>query len=281
WYKDADGDHHASATMRSCGSPGVGWTMDQLPVDDCNDNDPGNAKPTFGYNFNGTPVANINNGIADPGEAASLTVCDGGQYHTSGYFSSNSSDLYSVNVSTTSGKLIIDGNLYLDGNGLLTGPQFLGSAGTYTIALQNPNIGGTVIQTLTPFTDLNNNGALDAGDCTGEPIVFTYSATPCNQNKTAVVSIKTPSNKASHDAVSIRLVPNPVINILNIYTPEIQKNKPATLSVLSVSGVIMKTKQIRSLTGPIQLDVSSLVKGIYTIRFISGDKILYKKFVKL
>ncbi|WP_422080551.1 DUF6443 domain-containing protein [Ulvibacterium sp.] len=38
WYWDVDGDEHAADQTTSCESPGSGWTREQLPVDDCDDN---------------------------------------------------------------------------------------------------------------------------------------------------------------------------------------------------------------------------------------------------
>jgi uncharacterized repeat protein (TIGR03803 family) len=83
------------------------------------------------------------------------------------------------------------------------------------------------------------------------------------------------------DAVSVQLMPNPANNILNIRTTGLQSDKQLIVSVISASGVIMQAKQFSSSTQTIQLNVSSLVSGVYTIKFLSGDKVLYKQFVKL
>jgi len=85
---------------------------------------------------------------------------------------------------------------------------------------------------------------------------------------------------ARNDDLRISLYPNPATNIVNIYAKGLQQNKPATISVISASGIVMKTMQNSSSTQT-QLNVSTLAKGVYTIKIISGDKILYKQFVKL
>ena len=86
---------------------------------------------------------------------------------------------------------------------------------------------------------------------------------------------KTPLN----DALSLRLSPNPATNIVNIFTSGLQQNKPATMSIISISGIVLKTMKIsKSLT---QLNVSSLTAGVYTIKIVSADKIMHKQFVKL
>jgi hypothetical protein len=50
---------------------------------------------------------------------------------------------------------------------------------------------------------------------------------------------------------------------------------------MSLAGGLMKTMQSNSSTKTIRLDVSPLVSGVYTIKLISGNKVLYKQFVKL
>jgi hypothetical protein len=50
--------------------------------------------------------------------------------------------------------------------------------------------------------------------------------------------------------------------------------------VISASGATVKTLQTNSSTQILQLDVSSLASGVYNIKLVSGEKILYKKFVK-
>ncbi|HEX8279358.1 MAG TPA: T9SS type A sorting domain-containing protein [Segetibacter sp.] len=43
----------------------------------------------------------------------------------------------------------------------------------------------------------------------------------------------------------------------------------------------MKTIQLNASDKVVQVDVSSLVSGVYTIKVMSGDKVMYKQFVKL
>ena len=83
------------------------------------------------------------------------------------------------------------------------------------------------------------------------------------------------------EAVGLRLVPNPGIDIVNIYTTGLRQDRQATLSVIASSGVAMRTMEIKSLNKVIPLDVSLLRSGVYTIKLISGDRILYKQFLKL
>jgi hypothetical protein len=100
--------------------------------------------------------------------------------------------------------------------------------------------------------------------------------------RTTIVSAKASSNineNNTKNAFEVFLYPNPVKGILNVSTTGLHLHKPSTLSVISASGAIVKTVQ-RVSSKLIQLDVSSLVSGVYTVRLINGDKILYKQFVK-
>lgn len=38
WYLDADGDNYAASTMQSCDSPGEGYTLQEMPITDLDDN---------------------------------------------------------------------------------------------------------------------------------------------------------------------------------------------------------------------------------------------------
>ncbi|MEO6454459.1 MAG: FG-GAP-like repeat-containing protein [Ginsengibacter sp.] len=109
-----------------------------------------------------------------------------------------------------------------------------------------------------------------------DPVTITVNSS-ATLSRPAFATTKSDINSA----VTLKLMPNPANNLLTIYTTGLQNNKQATLSIMSVSGALMKTKKINGLTGNIQLNVSSLARGTYTIKLISGDKIMYKKFVKL
>ena len=105
--------------------------------------------------------------------------------------------------------------------------------------------------------------------------VIVISDTSIVSNKPYLENQKTVLN----DALSLNLNPNPATNIVNIYTSGLQQSKPATLSIISVSGIVLKTIHINN--AATRLDVSSLISGVYTIKIISGDKVLHNRFVKL
>jgi hypothetical protein len=79
----------------------------------------------------------------------------------------------------------------------------------------------------------------------------------------------------------MRLNPVPARSTLQIYTKGLQLNKPSTISIISASGVLLKTIQSNTSNKVVQPDVSSLVSGVYIVKVISGDRMVYKQFLKL
>ena len=136
---------------------------------------------------------------------------------------------------------------------------------TYTIS----NLPAGTYSLTAKATD--NNGA----QTISAPVTVTVSDASIVSSKPYSENKKT----ALNDALSLRLAPNPASNIVNIFTSGLQQSKPATLSVISLSGIVLKTINISN--PATQLDVSLLVSGVYTIKIISGDKIVWKQFMKL
>ncbi len=113
---------------------------------------------------------------------------------------------------------------------------------------------------------------------TSAPVMIMVGSMPL-----ITTNIKSSQNNEAKikDLPGIKLSPNPAKNILNIYTNGLKQNKPLTISVISASGIIMKTLRSNSSTEKIQLDVSSYGSGVYAVKIISGERIRYRQFVKL
>jgi len=100
----------------------------------------------------------------------------------------------------------------------------------------------------------------------------------------AIVSNRASSRNNQTDAngaLSLTLSPNSTSNILQIHTTGLQPNKPSTITVIPASGVVMKTIQSNASNKVVQLNVSSMVSGVYTIKVVSGDKVMFRQFIKL
>jgi hypothetical protein len=82
-------------------------------------------------------------------------------------------------------------------------------------------------------------------------------------------------------ALSLSLSPVPARSTLQDLYKRGCTYMPSTISVMSSTGVLLKTIQSNASNKVVQLDVSSLASGVYTIKVINGGKVAYKQFVKL
>ena len=112
---------------------------------------------------------------------------------------------------------------------------------------------------------------------TSAPVTVTVDASslPIVRSKPVFENNKTDLNAA----LSLTLSPNPARSTLQISAKGLQLNKPSTISVISASGVLMKT--VRANSASQLLDVSSLASGVYTVKVVSGDKVMCQQFLKL
>lgn len=86
---------------------------------------------------------------------------------------------------------------------------------------------------------------------------------------------------AVYGAEGLKVWPNPTVKTLIIYPQGLPQNVQSGISIISASGVVMKTIQSNSSNRSVQVDVSSLASGIYTIKVTCGDKVINKQFIKL
>ena len=80
------------------------------------------------------------------------------------------------------------------------------------------------------------------------------------------------------DPTGITLFPNPTYRELNIYVEDEKVNE---LFIYDVQGRLILKEQMNTPTNNmIQVDVSSLANGFYTIKLKTEDKSLLSKFIK-
>ncbi|WP_018611673.1 Ig-like domain-containing protein [Segetibacter koreensis] len=84
-----------------------------------------------------------------------------------------------------------------------------------------------------------------------------------------------------NSSLSLKLGPNPANNILRVSIKGLQQGSKASISIMSALGVVVKTIDVNASNQVVQLDVSSLVRGIYIVKVTSGDRVMYKQFIKL
>ena len=185
-----------------------------------------NTLPTVSFDITGNSVLNVNNGSADLSEQATVAVCNGGTYTVSNLVNSSSSNRYTVSVTPSGGGLLFNGSPA--GNGDISAAQFTGAQGTYTISLSDPAIGGSVVQVITPYNDVNSSSTYDAGDCLGDPITITYTAYPVPKLLTTINGITVSNNSDGSDDAGSIAVCNSASN--NLFFTQFIDNAGATPS---------------------------------------------------
>jgi uncharacterized delta-60 repeat protein len=93
--------------------------------------------------------------------------------------------------------------------------------------------------------------------------------------------VKEDKQSFSERLFRLNVNPNPVSNVLNISIDGLQNNDNSSISIISSSGALIKTIQTKAIDKNIQLNVSSLSTGVYTIKFVHRGVTVCKKFVKL
>jgi hypothetical protein len=157
----------------------------------------------------------------------------------------------------------------------------------YTWTWQNVPAGNYTL--LAKATD--NNGLTTTS--VGVPISVTttlarsmVSTTTSNTEITDFTANSTHTNdiknqKSANQLISLKLSPNPASNDLYAFTTGLQPNKKLTLSIFSESGMLVKTMQSAAVNQVIKVDISSLRRGVYTLKVVGEDGVLSKQFVKI
>ncbi|WP_018617433.1 Ig-like domain-containing protein [Segetibacter koreensis] len=83
------------------------------------------------------------------------------------------------------------------------------------------------------------------------------------------------------DMISLKLSPNPAKNFLQVSANGLEENRATTISVISASGIEQKVVPLNTSSKVIELNVGSLTSGVYTVKVVNGDNVIYRKFVKL
>lgn len=84
---------------------------------------------------------------------------------------------YIVSVTTSGGGLLFN-NSPAGNSDIHCGTVYCSTGTLYSHA--DPAVGGTVVQTITPYNDSDNIVGFSPGDCPGDPITITYVAFPAN-----------------------------------------------------------------------------------------------------
>ncbi len=83
------------------------------------------------------------------------------------------------------------------------------------------------------------------------------------------------------EEAGFKLTPNPARNTVYIYPSSLSRKKDFKISVLSITGAVIKTINCKTSGKVIEVDVSSLSEGAYILQASSGLTRRSRTFVKL
>ena len=143
---------------------------------------------------------------------------------------------------------------------------------------------------LAPYSGTNYYKIIEVGNLgkTVSSSIIGLSTTTTLMGKVSASSINTLTEMTNVrepaasdlEAIVLKLGPNPASNTLSVFIQGVQNNKELKISILSISGILLKTINSNKSNSVVQVDVSSLMAGTYLLQAVSGDKIVYKQFVK-
>jgi len=178
-----------------------------------------------------------------------------------------------------SGNNIVFGTMNDDDNGPEVGSVTFYSRCADVSVTQNGYILSAVASGATyQWMDCNNNYApvLSATNQNFAPLVIGNYAVEINQNgcidTSVCINVVSVGINDNNSILNITIQPSPAINTL--YLEGITKT--ASVEVYDVSGKLLLNKQLNTN----QIDISSLVKGLYFIKISAEEGIVVRKFVK-
>jgi hypothetical protein len=77
-------------------------------------------------------------------------------------------------------------------------------------------------------------------------------------------------------ATAIQVYPNPATNSISFNVENVSKN--ATASVFSIDGKMVATQAINNSKS--EMNISSIIKGMYVLQIKNGEQLLTSKFIK-
>lgn len=81
--------------------------------------------------------------------------------------------------------------------------------------------------------------------------------------------------------LSLEVMPNPTHSILYVWIRGLDKGDNITLSILSMSGKVLKSYNLRTYSQTVPVDVSSLINGVYILKVVAENNSAFKQFVKM
>ncbi len=88
-------------------------------------------------------------------------------------------------------------------------------------------------------------------------------------------------SKTALTSLNLNVFPNPAGNTVFVSGNGLPQNKDFIISVLSINGTVLKTIHAKTSDKVVEVNISSLSSGVYTIKAAAGSITINKQFVKL
>ena len=132
----------------------------------------------------------------------------------------------------------------------------------------------------------DNKGAITTSESVRVSVV--QSTLDYTENNSVSADTTTPlarrqmsSSERQSEPVGLKLAPNPASNTIFVSGKGLPINQDLVISIVSANGAILKTIRTKVTGKAVEVNISSLSAGVYTIKAASGFITISKQFVKL
>jgi len=88
-------------------------------------------------------------------------------------------------------------------------------------------------------------------------------------------------NEVGRKAFNFKLFPNPAINKIQVNFKEALNNEKGSFSIVNMSGSVIRNIPVVLSGKTMEIDVSTLSSGTYTLRLVKGNVVSSEKFIKI
>jgi hypothetical protein len=214
---------------------------------------------------------------------AALTIKQGRTMTTT---RSENEMLFTPSANETSGSVVFNidaqNTYYLDNVQLFEADAIVTNPDDSIRFVINPDQVSKTISLDGNYVDVKNNRF--SNTITLQPYESAVLISDAGVQNTSLISSNKPSNSINNSGTpvssTVKLFPNPAGNTVFVSGKGLPQNKDFIISVISKNGAILKTIRSNTSNKAVEVNVSSLSAGVYTIKATAGFITINKQFVK-